>query len=116
MIREVSGYVKYTTTNAHDNDHINADIVLPPNTLQSHRIEVIESGNTGLYKKVLRNDELGADVVGHAFDCVAGQDAIPGRGVEGAADEDEGKGCVTGALVVSCNVDGIADAGYKLAM
>jgi hypothetical protein len=58
-------------------DHVADDVVFPAHILEGHRVGVVETGDGGLHKQVLCADELGADVVAHAFDSISGQNTVP---------------------------------------
>lgn len=92
----------------HDDD-VDDEVVLPAYVLERDGVEVVEARDGGLDEQVLRADELGPDVVAHALDGVARQDAVPGRGVEGVEDEDEGDDGRAGVLEPVGHVQGAAD-------
>lgn len=92
-----------------DDDDVDDQVVPPANVLEGDRVEVVEAGDGGLDQEVLGADELGPDVVAHALDRVAGEDAVPGRGVKGVEDEDEGDDRRAGVSDPVLDVQGAAD-------
>jgi hypothetical protein len=52
---------------------ISLDInILPANVFQSHRVQIVEPGDSSLHQKVLRANELGSDIVAHDLNSISG--------------------------------------------